>query len=572
MAGCGEAPPTVVRGQYPIPRGADVSKAEPGRYGGVLVQAMSQEPRTFNPLVMEDAYSSRIVDIMLSALVTYDPVQEKVVPALAESWKVSRDHRSYLFFLREGVRWSDGRPLTVDDVVFTFSVIFDSRYSNRYSQQYTIGGEPMGVFKVSERAVLFTTRKVYAPFLETIGYLSILPRHRLQSAAERGDLQKQWTSRTAIRSPQAIIASGPFRLRRYQPGQRLLLEPNPHYWRVDQHGRRLPYIDHLIIPFVADRSSALILFATGQSDLSEIDVGDEPWVARAARTYDFTIHDRGPASGISFMWFNQHPGKNAQGQPYLPPYKLRWFQNRRFRQALAMAIDRPGLIKALYFGKARPLHTMISPANRRWHNSETRRYPYDPVGARELLQKAGFVQNEQGELLDSQGRRVGFRLLLSQGRDSTLKIAATIKENMAALGIEMELQILDFSTLVARVADQFDYDAALMGFTGGGDPSGGKAIYRSDGRLHIWYPQQKQPATSWEARIDTLMDAQEQALEFTDRKQYVDEIQAIFSEQLPLIFLLTPNAYVGVQNRWQNVRIPVLGAADWNIDEWWVRQ
>jgi peptide/nickel transport system substrate-binding protein len=525
IATCGP-PPDVQRPDLPLPEDADISERPAGRYGGVFVQSAAQEPKTFNPMVSEDAYSAEAIGLMQSSLTDYDPVKEETVPSLAREWEIGPDNKVYTFHLRRGLRWSDGEPLTADDVIFTFDVVFDPRFPNRYAQQYTIAGEPLKYEKIDEHTVRFRTADVYAPFLNDIGFVSILPRHTLQA-------------------------------------------PNPHYWRADQRGQRLPYVDFYIAKFVPSANTETVLFATGQTDAADISVTDVAWVERAAETYDFTIYDRGPASGISFFWFNQHPGKDAAGNPYLPPYKLAWFRNPDFRRAVLMGLDRPGLVRAVYFGRAQPLDSIISPANRKWHNPDAIRYPYDPERAKALLEQAGFVLGDDGLLRDADGHPVEFELLASEGSQTATGIGTTLIENMRVLGIKVTLSMLDFGTLVNRVSDTFDYDAAMMGFTGGGDPSGGKAIYRSDGRLHVWYPEQPAPATDWEARIDEIMDLQERTLDEAKRIELIHEMQAIFSEKLPLLFLITPNAYAGIRNKWQNVAVPALGPITWNLDEFW---
>jgi peptide/nickel transport system substrate-binding protein len=547
----------------------DISESPPGQYGGIFVQSNAQEPKTFNPLVAEDAYSAQAIGWLLSSLTVYHPIKEEVIPALARSWEISEDNKTYTFHLRRGVRWSDGQSFTADDVIFTFDAIFDPRYPTRYSQQYTIAGKPLHYEKVDDYTVRFTTADIYAPFLNDIGFAGILPRHKLKASFDNGTLQKQRTSQTAIHHPEAIVGSGPSRIFPYRPGERMILAPNPHYWRADEQGQRLPYVDFMISKFVPSTNTETVLFATGQTDAAAINVTDVAWVRRAAQTYEFTVHDRGPEAGIRFIWFNQHPGKDPEGRPHVKLYKLEWFQNKKFRQPVAYGLDRPGIIKAVYFGRAEPLNSIISPANRKWHNPHTRTYPYDPQKARLLLKEAGFRYRDDGILVDDQNHPVEFELLASEGSQTITAIATTFMENMRDLGIRVRLNIIDFGTLVNKISNTFDYESATMGFTGGGDPSGGKAIYRSDGRLHVWYPEQPEPATEWEARIDAIMDEQERTLDESRRIELIHEMQAIFSEQLPLIFLVTPNAYAGIGNEWRNVQVPPLGSIVWNLDELW---
>ncbi len=249
VAAC-DPPPDVQRIDLPVPEDADISERLAGHYGGVFVASNAQEPKTFNPMVSEDAYSAQAIDLIQSALTDYDPVKEEVVPALAREWEIGPDNKVYTFRLRRGLRWSDGEPLTADDVIFTFDVVFDARFPNRYAQQYTIAGEPLRYEKLDEHTVRFRTADVYAPFLNDIGFVSILPKHALQASFDDGTLQKQWTSQTAINAPGKIVGSGPFRLFAYRPGERMVLAPNPHYWRADERGQRLPYVDFYIAKFV----------------------------------------------------------------------------------------------------------------------------------------------------------------------------------------------------------------------------------------------------------------------------------------------------------------------------------
>ena len=579
-------PPEIKRGQFPLPKDVEISECAPGNYGGVFVLAAAQEPKTFNPLIATDIYSSQIIDLMLSPLVTVDPFTMRTIPALAKSWSISEDKKTYTFHLREGVKFSDGAEITADDVIFTFQTIFAPqldpdgkpvidkstgkpllRYPSRYAGQYTIGSEPVKFKKTGKYSVEFSTAKAYAPFMTDIGFVGILPKHKLQKSADDGSFQRAWSTQTAISNPSEIAASGPFQIFSYKPGERLVLMPNPHYWRADKKGARLPYIDFLIYKFVADANTSTILFATGQCDASNVGANDYAWVKNYADTYNFKIYERGPDSGIYFIWFNQNPNYSPEGKPYVEPHKLKWFANKTFRQAVMKAIDRDGLIKSVWFGRAQKLDGIISPANKKWHNPNTPKYEYSPETAREMFISQGFSYDRSGRLLDAQKNPVCFDFIVADGSQNSTSMATTFVENMRAVGIEVKLKFMDFGTMISKIDNTFEYEAALMGFTGGGDPSGGKAIYRSDGFLHVWNPRQKTPATDWEKRIDEIMDAQEVEFDPDKRKALIDEMQNIFSTELPLLFLITPMSYSGVSKKWENVRVPPIGSVIWNIDE-----
>ena len=580
FSGCG-APPAVEREQHPLPEDVEVTDFEPGRYGGIFVLNETTEPTTFNPQVPNNLATNLILSRLLSALVDYDPREERFVPALAKSWELGPDKKTYTFHLRKGLRWSDGEPFSADDVIFTFDCILTEvedpetgemrpKYPSRYYKQYHINGEKLRYEKLDDHTVRFHLPTVYAPFIYDIGQ-PILPEHKLRAAFEDGSFTKQWSTQTAIQSPEAIVGTGPYRVFSYKPGERLVLTPNPHFWKADCDGRRLPYIDYLVLKFVSESNTAVAHFATGKSDASGIGADDFIWVREAAETYDFTIYERGPSTSVNFFWFNQHRGTDAAGEPYVPPHKLRWFTDKRFRQAVQYGTNRQGMVDALLFGKGEPLTSIIPPAQGAWHNPNLPAYEYDPERARALLREAGFSWREDGRLVDGEGVPVAFTLLLVESAAYD-KIGVTFVENMKALGMEVTMERTDFATLLQRTDNTFDYDITMLGWGSSSaayDPSGSKALFLSSGVYHQWYPEQPEPATEWEARIDTLIGLQERTLDKEKRIAYMHEVQAILAEQLPLLYGFTPYGYVGIKNKWRNTYVPPAGTALWNIEAIW---
>ena len=580
VSGCSE-PPVVERGEHPLPEDAAISDWKPGEYGGILVLNETTQPTTFNPQVPSNVPTSLLLSRLFNSLVGYDPRTEEFVPALAKSWEVSEDNKSYTFHLRRGLRWSDGDPLTADDVIFTFDCILTEvedpatgrmipKFPSRYYRQYHIAGEKLRYAKVDEHTVRFDLPTVYAPFIYDISQ-PIIPQHRLQAAFDDGTLLKQWSTQTAIESPEDIVGTGPFVIRSYKPGERMVLTPNPHYWKADSEGQRLPYLDYLVLKFVTESNTAVAHFATGKSDASGIGASDYEWVKRAAETYDFTIYDRGPSTSVNFFWFNQHPGSNEEGDPYMEPHKYRWFTDKRFRQAVQYGINRQGMINALLFGKGEPLTSIIPPAQGKWHNPELPRYGYDPEQARALLRESGFSWDDDGQLIDSEGIPVEFTLLLVESA-SYDTIGVTFVENMKELGMKVNMERSDFATLLRRTDDTFDYDITMLGWGSSSaayDPSGSKALFLSSGQYHQWYPEQPEPATEWEARIDELIGLQERTLDTEQRYAYMHEVQAILAEELPLLYGFTPYGFTGIKNKWQNIYVPSAGTSLWNIDVIW---
>lgn len=549
----------------------EISRYAPGQRGGVFILSTLGDIITLNPLIVEDASSSEAIGMIQMGLTGYDPVLDKVIPGLAKSWEIGDDQLTFTFHLREGGRWSDGHPLTADDVIFSFQSYYDPRYPTRKKASLSVDGKPFEVTKLGIYTVRIKTPDIFAPFLEYVGAATILPKHKLQTAFDNGTLAKSWSINTAIKTPEEIVASGPYRIKSYRPGEQITFEANPYYMFFDKNGTRLPYYDYCIFRGYKDINSMTAADVSGNSDIFGIRADDVAWVRKAAPIYDFTVYERGPASSTSFIWFNQNPGKNKEGKPYIEPYKLKWFQSTKFRQAISYGLDRQGIIDGVFFGRAQPLWSYDSPANKKWYNPNVKQYPLNRGKARDLLLEAGFRYNAAGMLEDSEGHAVSFLLYTNQGNNIRTEIATIFKEDMKKLGIEVKLQFIDFGTFVSKISDSFDYECGLLGFTGGGDPHGSMSIIHSSGRLHQWYPRQKEPATPWEARMDLLIGKQLKTLDYQERKKYWDEIQLILSEQMPFIYLVTPNTYVGAQNKVRNLDIPESTSygANWNLDTLW---
>jgi peptide/nickel transport system substrate-binding protein len=501
-------------------------------------------------------------------LIGQNPITDKIEPALAKSWEVLPDQKTFVFHLHEGLCWSDGQPLNADDVMFTFQAIYDKRYPNRESYDFSDDGRPFQVTKINDTTIQFRTPDIFAPFLLKLGGICILPRHILEPAFRDGSLLKQWTVSSAQKDPGAIVVSGPYKILSYHPGERIVLEPNPYYYKTDTQGVRLPYVEFLIRKFVSDQNACIVAFASGQTDAERISPDNLEWVRKSASTHHFTVYDRGPSTTSNFLWFNQNPGKDKDGKPYVDPIKLKWFQDVRFRQAVSYGIDRQGIIDGVLAGRATPLWSPESPANTKWYNSQVIQYPYNPEKSRQLLTEAGF--HLEGETLkDSEGHPVEFKLFTNHENPIRMNMATIFKENMRALGINVQLQFIEFGAFVEKISDSFNYEAAMLGLTGDNDPSGGMSVYMSGGRMHQWYPSQPKPATAWEARIDQLMIAQLRTIDDSARKKYYDEVQLIMSEQCPYIYLVTPKSYVGYRTKWQNIQVSKYEPFIWNPEQLW---
>jgi len=558
-------------GGIPLPDPPLVAPCEPGIPGGRLVVATFGDPKTFNPVTATELSSRDIYRLLFNTLVNYDWPSQQAVPGLSESWSVAADQKTWTFKLRKGLLWSDGQPLTADDVIFTYNdVVYNPGIPNVTVDMVRQDNKNFVVTKLDDYTVQIVTPDIFAPLLNAVYNVYILPRHKLAQAVKNNGFAAAYGIDS---NPEDVVGSGPFRLKQYKSGESTLVERNPYFWEVDKKGQRLPYLDNVIYTVVPDSKAMSLRFLDGESDANEVVYPDESdHYKEEAANGRFQLLDLGVGTERYFFWFNENTYTNAKtGQPYVSPVKLKWFRNQKFRQAVSYAIDRESIVKAIYSGHGRPNYGFETAANPMWQNTNVMQYPFSPQKALALLAEIGIKDRDaDGYLKDSDGNTIEFVFNTNTGNESREKTGLMIQEDLKKLGFKVTFQPLEFNALIDRIDVSREFDCILLGLGGGSsDPSDSMNNLRSDGFSHDWFPLQKTPSTPWEARIDYLMEANLKTLDFSERKKYYDEVQAILSEQVPMIFTVSPFSYCAVRSDLGNVRPTVQSyyRVTWNAEE-----
>ena len=556
----------------PVQKGEEVEivSGSPGTHGGTLVVAQRAEPKTLNPAVASDGPSRDVIGRMMADLIHINRVTQKTEPALASSWKISDDGRSFTLKLRRGLRFSDGQPFDADDVVFTFKVYLDEKVNSPQRDLLVINGKPLSVTKIDAYTVRFDLDRPYAAAERIFDSLAILPRHLLEKAYEEGKSAESWTLNTA---PDAIAGLGPFRLKQYVPGQRIVLERNPYYWKVNRDQSRLPYVDELAFLFAGTEDAQVIHFQTGDSQIiNRFGTDNFRILAKDQETRGYRVEDLGPSLEFNFLVFNLND---------LPSDKLsdvqlkqRWFRDLKFRQAVSSAIDRDSIVRLAYQGHGTALWGNESPSDKRWVNEALPHPARSIEHARALLKSAGFSWNSDGKLLDRDGRPVEFTIITSSSNAQRVEMAVLIADDLAQLGMNVHPVSLEFRGVVDRVFQSNNYDACILGVGGGdADPNVAMNVWLSNGPTHVWNLHEARPATDWEAEIDRLMQRQMITTNYLRRKQLYDRVQQLISDNLPVIFLATPDVLVGANNDVGNFNPGVLDPyALWNAEELFLKR
>jgi len=545
-----------------------VTHNPPGRAGGQIVVALRSDPKTLNPALAADVPSRDIIYCMNADLIHINRETQKTESALAKSWSVSRDGRTYTLHLRRGLRFSDGKPFNADDVTFTFQIYLDEKIHSSQRDLLIVGGKPISVQKIDDYTVQFQLAQPYAAAERLFDGLPILPKHLLENAYRNGTFSKAWS---ISMSPGEFAGLGPFRLKKYVPGQRLVLERNPYYWKVDGQGNQLPYLSEIVFLFVPSEDAQVIRFQAGDTDiLSSFSAQNFAVLARDQATEGYRLLDVGPGLEYNFLFFNLND-LAANNLPQIS-HKQVWFQDVRFRQAVSSAIDRDGIVRLVYGGRAAPLWSQVTPGNRLWVDSALPHPARSLERARELLKNAGFSWKSDGTLVDSQSNPVEFSILTSSSNAERMKIATIVQDDLSQLGMNVHVVSLDFGAMVDRLLNSFDYEAAIMGLASGDtDPTAEMNVWASTGGTHLWHLNETKPATPWETEMDRLMNQQLITLNYETRKRLYDQVQQIVAQNLPVICLASPDILVGTKDRIGNFHPAILDPyALWNVEELYV--
>lgn len=541
-----------------------ISHKSAGRPGGRLVVAQRAEPRTLNPLVALDMGSREVIGLMTADLIHIDRGSFQTIPALAKAWVMSKGGRLYTLHLRRGLRFSDGHPFGADDVLFTFRVHLDERLRSVQRELLMIGGKPITVRKIDSHTVQFELPAPRAAAERLFDSVGILPSHLLEKSYQEGNLRAEW-GLTANAS--RISGLGPFRLKEYVPGQRLTLERNPHYWKMDSESRRLPYLDEIVFVFAGSENGQMLRFLSGEADMIA-GLGPENFAALKERQPQRVFHwqDLGPGLEYTFLVFNQNNLNSTDFRSIRE--KQEWFRRAAFRQAVSAIIDRDAIVRLVYRGLAAPLRTHVTEGNKLWVDSTLSRPTRSLELARKLLVSAGLSWNSSNKLVDASNKEVTFSILTSAGNSQRGQIATIIQDDLKQLGITAFVVSLEFRAMIDRVFNTHEYEAAVMTLASGDtDPNSEMNVWTRAGSTHIWNLNGA-PAADWELEIDRLMRQQIESLNFSERKPLYDRVQRLVAVNLPIICIASPHLLVAAAGSVGNLRPSILPSyVLWNADE-----
>ena len=550
-----------------------------------LVVPLDSDIKTFNPVLVQDAYSGIVIGYTLTGLISENAITNELEPELAEKWEFQQGGKQLIFTMRPNLKWSDGQPLTVDDVLFTYQdVIFNEKIPTGSRDVLRIGKSQTlpKIEKLDDRRISFLLSEPFAPALRTLGGSGILPKHIFESTLKADPnapdkklkFLETWNLSTPISQ---LVGSGPYIIQEYRPSERIIYKPNPYYWKKGK-----PNIEQFVMQIVESPDTALLRFRSGDLDMYRLRGEDYQLLKRFEQRDRYKIYNAGPSTGQAFIMFNLNKGKNPKtNESFVDPIKSRWFNDVNFRRAVAYAVNREAIITNLSRGLAQSQDSPISIPSPYYLAPEKglKTYDYQPEKSKEILLQAGYKYDDQQQLLDTQGNQVRFTLLSPTG--GRVAVGAQIKNDLEKIGMKIDFTPVDFRIISDKLDNSKQWDATILGFTGGAEPNSAINLWATDGDSHLFNKGpvgEEQPfigreVADWEKKIHNLMIQGAQELDETKRKAIYAEYQQLVQEQLPLIHLTIPLYLVAVRDRVDNTQVSALAGSTgvtgalWNLEQ-----
>lgn len=479
------------------------------------------------PILCTDRPSTRITDLIFNGLLKYDK-NVNLVGDLAERWEVSQDKLTIRFHLRKDVSWHDGAPFTARDVEYTYRVYVDPKTPTAYASSF---------LRIKELRVLddYTVEAVYsqpyAPALDSWVTNKILPKHVLEH-------QDVTTCDSRLRP----IGTGPYKLREWKVGEKIVLDANPDYF----DGR--PYIDRVLSRTIPDPATMFLELQTGKLDSMQL------------TPLQFTRQTDSPRFKENFTKYAYTPF----GYTYLG-YNLKdWkFQDKTVRQALTMAIDREGLVRGVLLGLGQVAHSPYK-SDTFYYNRNVKKWQYDSGLATKLLEGAGWKDTDGDGIIDKDGKPFEFTILTNQGNEVRKNAAILIQSNLKSVGIKVNIRIVEWAAFIKDFLGKGNFEAYLCGWVPEVDPDG----------IDQWHSaktgtNQFNHGHYANAEADSLLELGVSTYEPKERKRYYDRFQEILAEDQPVTFLWVEDSLHIIHSRFRNIHPAAMGLV-YNFEKWYV--
>lgn len=539
-------------------------KYEKGKYGGVFIDYIVGEPKTFCEAQCSDTTSSDIIAFTSPYLfdLNYDTGKWSVELGDHKKGKTGPGYDLDVFddgsmavtiYLRKDMYYTDGTRLTADDFVYYYNEIICNDDIGHPGNPGTYVEMPDGdeIQIHTERINRWTFKLVYprtAGEPELNANYNIMPRHIIKPILDSqgpDGIVEMWGVDTPVGE---IIGFGPWIIESYEIAAGVKLKRNDRYFEKDEWNNRLPYLDSFIQQNVADINTATLKFQNQELDSVFVQTSDFKTIVSGASSGDYTVWNGGEENYMRYLTFNMDPeAERMKGNP-----KSEWFNNKKFRHAMSYLIDRESLILQAYQGLAQPNNSLLTPASPYYDPNIVAPAEYNPKKGLKLLEEIGLRDRDGNNTLeDKNGYEVAFELMTNTGFDYKTKTVILIAKEWRSFGIDCTEILLDFNVVTDK-SNSGEWDAQF-GTISGNLFAAMDNVWLSDGNLHKWHPLQQEPYREWEAEIDRLHNEAEYEPDFETRKALWGEMYSILYDELPMITVVRKLDFRAFHNKWGNV-------------------
>lgn len=504
-----------------------VSDADTVADGDARVSAEGGDASFLNPILAGDSTSADVTDLICPGLTRYNP-QFEIEGHLAKSWDIKDSGRTIIFHLRPGITWTDGKPFTSADVAFTFKAIMDPK----------VATPRKGPFELVERletpdplTVVVRYKKAFAPALESWG-IGIAPKHLLEGQ----DLSKTPYNRSPV-------GTGPYKFVRWLPNQSIELEANPGYFEGKPHIRRV------LIRIIPDSTTKFSELMTQGIDEMNLDPDQYLKQTSDARfTAAFQKYRFPTLNTYTYFGFNlENP----------------LFKDKAVRKALSMAIDRKGLIDIILQGLGSPCSGPYSPLMPAYDHS-VKAVDYDLKKAGEMLDQAGWKLGADGRRSKG-GKPLKFNISTNKGNKIREQIATVLQEQFKKLGVQAEVQVIEWSVFIQEYLDKKKFETVVMGWQLSLDPD----IY------DIWHSSKTHEAefnfvSFKNAEADRLLETGRTTFDQAARMKIYHRLHALLAEEEPVAFLFAGDSLSALHKRFHGLLMTKAGYDAYWPTRWYV--
>jgi len=491
-----------------------------------LMMNLRTDPTTLNPVLAEDAYSGIVISHIYETLLERDNETLDMKGLLATNWTVSPDNLVYTFYLRQGVKFHDGRPFTAKDVIFTFQKTIDEKTPNPQKKVYY--QDVLYAYAPNDFIVVFVMKRPYYKSLEFLGGMEIIPEHIF------GPLDNFVLNEHNMKTP---IGTGPYRLGSWKTREKVVLVRNETYWG------RLPDIKKIEYKIIEEDSVALQ--ALKKQDLDKYNLNSFQWVRQTnSEKFNKTFNKfKYLATSYNYIGYNTRK----------PP-----FDDRRVREAMTYLVNREK-VRHTILNDLSEITTGNFWINSKQYNRQLQAREFNPEKAIALLRSAGYVENKEG-FLEKDGKKFSFELMIPSGADFYRRFTPVFKEDLGRYGIEVNIRQIQFQALIEKV-NKREFEAMMLGWS----------MDIDNDPYQLWHSSQVEKGHNFTGfttpELDYLIELSRREFNVDIRNRYYHRIHEILYENQPYTFLFTGYSLVALQKRFKNVHVYKTGLdyREWSV-------